>query len=85
MYPATGDELAFHDSATLCVPGCTPELVPDPVNEAVAELDPLVTNARLPADVPGACGVNETVNGTLCPAANVTGKVIPLKVYPWPV
>jgi hypothetical protein len=83
LYPATGDEVAFQDSATLCVP--VPDCTPDPLNEAVAELDPLVTKARLPVDVPAACGVNETVNGTLCPADNVTGKLIPLKVYPWPV
>jgi hypothetical protein len=44
------------------------------------ELEARLANERLPEELPAACGANVTVKGMLCPAAMVTGNVIPLRV-----
>jgi hypothetical protein len=40
---------------------------------------------RLPVALPADCAVNVAVKVALCPAASVTGVVIPLKLNPVPV
>ena len=49
---------------------------------AVGELVASLSNAMLPGAVPAASGAKVTVNGRLCPAGTVTGKVMPLTEYP---
>ncbi len=64
------------------VPGVTP--VPDRgiVRLGFEALDVIV---RLPLALPAADGANDTVKVALCPALNVTGAVIPLKLNPAPL
>jgi hypothetical protein len=45
-----------------------------------ARIDPLLRNEIFPEAVPEIVGLNVTSKGTLCPAAMVTGKVMPLRV-----
>jgi hypothetical protein len=59
--------------------------VPVPVSVwVVGELGALLINEVLPDAAPEAWGEKVTVKGALCPAASVTGKVIPLTEYPGP-
>ena len=64
------------------VPGVTP--VPDRgiVRLGFEALDVIV---RLPLALPAADGANDTSKVALCPALNVTGAVIPLKLNPGPL
>jgi hypothetical protein len=64
------------------VPGVTP--LPDKgmVRLGFEALDVIV---RLPLAPPADDGVNETLKVALCPAVNVTGVVIPLKLNPEPL
>lgn len=51
---------------------------------ALGSGEALLTNARLPGELPAVCGVNVTVKETLFPAASVNGNVIPVRSYPEP-
>lgn len=62
------------------VPGATP--VPDNGILRVGAVEVIVT---LPLILPELPGVNVTVKLVLCPAASVTGAVIPLKLNPEPL
>lgn len=64
--------LAFHDKSTVCW-----IVAPDPLTVSAAELDVLVKNESLADAAPLVVGAKLTVKGTVCPAANVTGKVSP--------
>lgn len=76
--------LADQESVTLCCTGV--DVPPLPLSVSVAgEFVASLTNARLPWALPLADGENVTENEMLLPAGTVTGKVIPLNVYPWPV
>ena len=63
-------------------PGVTP--IPD---RGMVRLgfDPLDVMAMLPLALPAEDGLNNTVKFALCPAANVAGAVIPLKLKPLPL
>ena len=75
--------LGFHDNATACCAGVS--AAPSPANDWFAgELDALLTNEMLPADVPADGGEKVTVYAALFPAATVIGNVIPLTEYPEP-
>lgn len=76
MYPETEvDVLAFQDRSTVCW-----VVAPVPVMLSEARTDPLLRNEILPEAVPDIVGLNVTLKGTLCPAAMVTGNVMPLSV-----
>ena len=63
-----------------------PGVTPVPVRGIVrVGLDALEVTATLPATLPADVGLNETVKVALCPAARVTGDVMPLKLNPVPV
>src|SRR6266576_2585415 len=49
-----------------------------------AEFVASLTKAIVPLEAPVTCGAKVTVKGTLCPAAPVTGKEMPLTEYPFP-
>lgn len=76
LYPATEEDvLAFHDRATVCW-----IVAPEPLAASDAKLE-LPAEKEMFADAaPAAVGANVRVNGTLWPAAKVTGKVSPLMV-----
>lgn len=58
---------------------------PVPLNDTeVGEFELSLMNEAAPEDAPPPCGENVTLNGTFCPAATVTGNVIPLRAYPPP-
>jgi len=67
-------EVSFQERSTLCCGGAAPV----PVKVSAAEFDALLVNEPIAEALPDVCGVNVSVNGTLCPAAMVSGKVIPL-------
>jgi len=68
------DELAFHERFTVCDDAA----VPVPVRVcAVVEGWALLVNVRVALAEPALSGLKVTVNGTLCPAAIVTGKDSP--------
>jgi len=69
------DELAFHERSTLCALAWVP--VPESVS-VVGELPASLIKEIVPDDEPAADGAKSTLNETLCPAATVTGKFIPL-------
>lgn len=73
--------LGFQERPTLWV-GCSP--LPDNVS-VPGEFVALLTKETLPAELPAVCGANVTVNGMLCPAGTVSGKVIPPTEKPAPV
>jgi hypothetical protein len=58
--------------------------VPVPLSTVLGSVEALLTKSRLPGELPAVCGENVTVKETLFPAATVTGKLIPLRVYPSP-
>ena len=63
-------------------PGSAP--VPVKGTESVGfELLELI--ARLPVTLPPACGAKETLKVTLCAAARVSGRLIPLSLNPAPL
>jgi hypothetical protein len=66
--------LPFQERSTLCCGGAAPV----PVKVSAAEFEALLVNEPIAEALPDICGVNVSVNGTLCPAAIVRGKVIPL-------
>src|SRR6476620_4274042 len=73
LYPVIElDVLGLHDNSTMC---CV--VAPEPVAISDAEVELLVKKLIVADVVPAAVGENVTVNGTLWPAANVTGKVSP--------
>lgn len=73
LYPATeADVLAFHDRSTLCW-----IVAPEPVAVSDAEVELLAIKEMFAEAAPAAVGENVTVNGTLWPAASVTGNVSP--------
>lgn len=60
---------------------CCVAAVPVPVSDSTAgEFTALLTNESVPAAAPELVGEKCTVRGTLCPAATVRGKEIPLTV-----
>ena len=63
-------------------PGATP--VPDNGMVKVG-LDAFEVMVTLPLTLPADAGVNVTVKVALCPAVNVTGVVIPLRLNPVPL
>jgi hypothetical protein len=67
-------EVSFQERFTLCCGGAAPV----PVKVSTAEFEALLVNEPIAEALPDVCGVNISVNGTLCPAAIVSGKVIPL-------
>ena len=68
---------------TIKVP-CAPAAVPDTGITRLGSCASDVT-VTLPLKVPADCGVNATVNVTLCPAVNVSGGVIPETLKPVPL
>lgn len=50
----------------------------------LGEFEALLRNESVPEAVPAACGSKVTVKGALCPAAMVTGNVIPVSEKPDP-
>jgi hypothetical protein len=67
-------EVSFQERSTLCCGGAAPV----PVKVSAAEFELLLVNEPIAEALPDVCGVKVSVNGTLCPAAMVSGKVIPL-------
>ena len=67
-------EVSFQERSTLCCGGAAPL----PVKVSAAEFEALLVNEPVAEALPDTCGANVSVNGTLCPAAIVSGKVIPL-------
>jgi hypothetical protein len=67
-------EVPFQERSTLCCSAAAPL----PVKVAAAEFDALLVNELIAEVLPDICGVNARVNDTLCPAAIVSGKEIPL-------
>jgi len=67
-------EVSFQERFTLCCGGAAPV----PVKVSAAEFEALLVKEPIAEALPDVCGVNISVNGTLCPAAIVSGKVIPL-------
>jgi hypothetical protein len=67
-------EVSFQERFTLCCGGAAPF----PVKVSTAEFEALLVNAPIAEALPDVCGMKVTVNGTLCPAAMVSGRVIPL-------
>jgi len=57
---------------------CCGGAVPAPVKLSEAVFEALLVNELVAETLPDAFGVNVSVKGTLCPAAMVSGKVIPL-------
>lgn len=56
-----------------------------PLNDTeVGEFELSLMNEAVPEEAPPACGENVTLKGTFCPAATVTGNVIPPRAYPVP-
>ena len=64
------------------VPGVTPEPDRGMVRVGFEALDVIV---RFPLALPADDGANETLKVALCPALNVTGVVIPVKLNPEPL
>ncbi len=64
------------------VPGDTPVPDREMLRVGFVALDVIVT---LPLALPEEEGANETLKVALCPALNVTGAVIPLKLNPAPL
>jgi len=64
----------FQERSTLCCGGAAPV----PARVSAAEFEALLVNELTAEALPDVCGVNVRVNGMLCPAAIVSGKVIPL-------
>ena len=50
-----------------------------PVRDSVVAFEALLVKPSVPEAVPEACGAKAIVIGTLCPAAIVSGKIIPLR------
>jgi len=67
-------EVPVQERSTLCCGGAAPV----PVKVSAAEFEALLINELIAEALPDICGVNVSVNGTLCPAAIVSGKAIPL-------
>jgi hypothetical protein len=67
-------DVPFQERSTLCCGGAAPV----PVKVWAGEFEALLVNEPIAEALPDVCGVNVRVNGTLCPAAIVSGKVIPL-------
>jgi len=67
-------DVSFQERSTLCCGGAAPV----PVKVSAAEFEALLVNEPIAEVLPDVCGVNVKVNGTLCPAAIVRGKVSPL-------
>ena len=67
-------EVPVQERSTLCCGGAAPV----PVKVSAAEFEALLVNEPIAEVLPDICGVNVSENGTLCPAAIVRGKVIPL-------
>src|SRR5690348_12178131 len=73
--------LECHDRATACPAGCVALAVRAMVcGEFEASLRKLI----FPTEFPAFCGAKVTAKETLCPAATLTGKVIPLTENPSP-
>lgn len=63
-----------------------PAVTPDPDNAIVSVgLEAFEVIVMLPLALAAEAGVNVTVKVALCPAVNVTGAVIPLKLNPVPL
>jgi hypothetical protein len=61
-------------------------VTPDPDNAIVSVgLEAFEVIVMLPLALAAEAGVNVTVKVALCPAVNVTGAVIPLKLNPVPL
>jgi hypothetical protein len=76
LYPTTADGLGLQDKSALC---CVAD-APVPVTVSVTEeLDALLANEMFAEAVPLTWGANLTANGTLWPAAMLSGNVTPLK------
>jgi hypothetical protein len=73
LYPTT-EETSLQASSTTCCGGA----VPVPVKFSKATFDALLAKVPVAETLPEACGLKVNVKGTLCPAARVRGKVIPL-------
>ena len=67
-------EAPVQERSTLCCSGAAPV----PVKVSATEFEALLVNELIAEALPDICGVNVSVNGTLCPAAIASGKVIPL-------
>ena len=50
-----------------------------PLSVVLGSAEALLTNSRLPGELPALVGVNFTLKEALCPAVSVNGKEIPLK------
>ena len=62
-----------------------PSVTPEPATGMFSVgFDASLTIETVPASAPVAWGTNVTVNGTLCPAAKVNGRLTPLKLKPVP-
>jgi hypothetical protein len=72
---------SVQERETLCCTGATPA----PLKVSVGVLEALLENDNVPLAVPEICGAKVRVNGTLCPAFRVTGKVIPLRLNSAPL
>ena len=66
-------ETSFQERSTLCCGGA----VPVPVKFSDTAFDALLVNELVAEAFPDICGVKVSVNGTLCPAAIVSGNLIP--------
>ena len=76
LYPTAVLVLGFHDRSTLC---CMVDVAVPVTTSVVEEVEALLVKEMLALAVPLVCGANVTVNGILCPAAMVRGRVMPLK------
>jgi hypothetical protein len=63
-----------------------PPDIPDPLTGmSSAAFEALLTTETLPLSAPAVCGTKVTAKAALCPAANVNGRLRPLKLRPAPV
>jgi len=77
LYPATVEELACQERATLCCVAAAPA----PVSDSTAgELPALLTKESFPVALPELLGEKITPKETLLPAAMVSGKETPVTV-----
>lgn len=76
LYPLTeGEVLGAQDRSTMCW-----MVAPVPLAVSVTDLAPLLKKERFADALPVAFGAKVTVNGTLCPAAIVSGNARPPRV-----
>ncbi len=75
MYPAIPELLSLQDKSTLCCGGVPPV----PIKDSVGLFEALLRKLNVADAVPDIWGAKVRVTAALCPAARVSGNVIPLK------